>query len=124
MGETVFKGHRSYDLMLCLQVGGWVGGWVGSPWGHVCGLVRWATPGAARQAACNTHEPSPLPGPPECALPLPLTPPMQLGIRYTVTTINKLPPPQALSDSHFQEKVGWRRVVVWWYGGLSKGGGG
>lgn len=24
LGETIFKGHRSYDLMLNLQVGAWV----------------------------------------------------------------------------------------------------
>ncbi len=31
---------------------------------------------------------------------------MQLGIRYTITTLNKLPPPASLTEEHFQEKVG------------------
>jgi hypothetical protein len=47
MGETIFKGHRSYDLMLELQ----------------------------------------------------------LGIRYTITTLNKAPPPELIEDAHFEEKV-------------------
>ncbi|KAL4451482.1 hypothetical protein ABPG75_007144 [Micractinium tetrahymenae] len=47
MGETIYKGHRSYDLMLNLQ----------------------------------------------------------LGIRYTITTLNKLPPPKSIGEAHFREKV-------------------
>jgi len=30
---------------------------------------------------------------------------VQLGLRYTVTTLNKLPPPQ-ITEDHFREKVG------------------
>lgn len=35
-----------------------------------------------------------------------LPPLLQLGVRYTITTLNKLPPPALLTDEHFQEKVG------------------
>jgi hypothetical protein len=31
---------------------------------------------------------------------------LQLGIRYTLTTLSKVPRPQQIQDSHFQEKVG------------------
>ena len=48
LGETIYKGHRSYDLMLNLQ----------------------------------------------------------LGIRYTITTLNKLPPPPRMTGDHYLEKVG------------------
>ncbi len=47
MGETIYKGHRSYDLMLNLQ----------------------------------------------------------LGVRHTITTLNKLPPLKSISEEHFKEKV-------------------
>ena len=35
-----------------------------------------------------------------------LSPLLQLGVRYTITTLNKLPPPALLTEEHFQEKVG------------------
>ena len=58
LGETIYKGHRSYDLMLNLQ----------------------------------------------------------LGIRYTITTLNKLPPPPRMTGDHYLEKVGSGVVyqVVGW----------
>jgi hypothetical protein len=32
---------------------------------------------------------------------------VQLGIRYTITTLSKLPAPATLSEQHLKEKVSW-----------------
>ena len=67
LGETIYKGHRSYDLMLNLQ----------------------------------------------------------LGIRYTITTLNKLPPPLRMTGEHYLEKVGGAGWRGGWVGaaGVGMGGG-
>lgn len=167
LGETIYKGHRSYDLMLNLQVGsveswvGWrysvcvvagvrVGLWVADGVGSIVQgsgrqhfmaerkICEMCYPGCAEsagatpllhviQAVCGLliHKflrtlptpvilPGHLPGP---STRNPLTHPhpspssrlwltLQLGIRYTITTLNKLPPPKVIMDAHFKEKVG------------------
>lgn len=32
---------------------------------------------------------------------------LQLGIRYTLTTLSKVPRPPQIVDAHFKEKVRW-----------------
>lgn len=44
---------------------------------------------------CISPKPAPAPAPA----------PAQLGMRYTITTLNKLPPPARITDAHFAEKV-------------------
>jgi hypothetical protein len=42
----------------------------------------------------------------------------QLGIRYTITTLSKLPAPARLTEEQFKEKVGW--VSGQFLGGLAR----
>lgn len=62
LGETIYKGHRSYDLMLNLQ----------------------------------------------------------LGIRYTITTLNKLKPPPRMTGEHYLEKVSAMLCMLCLGGGVGK----
>ena len=60
----------------------------------------WAPLGAfalprSTQRCCLARRPAP--GPPLR---------LQLGSRYTITTLNKIPPVAAVNDKHFLEKVG------------------
>jgi hypothetical protein len=41
-----------------------------------------------------------------------INPFLQLGLRYTITTLSKLPQPSRLLEEHFVEKVGKRGCPV------------